>query len=260
MSAARASVADLLYAKLCMLRNLPRSTAEGTRWRLLLFGVLGAAVWAGIFGASLWFFRKTLALEPFGEVLLSKLLGLTFLVIFAVLLFSSIIAAFSIFLLADELSFLLVRPLPPYTLYTARYLETVLYSSWTVVLFGLAVFLAAGIASHAAYDYYLALLGAMVPFILIPPALAVLVVLLLSNLMPVRRTRELMIGLGAVAFVGGFVLLRSLQPERLLRPATFGSTMEFFATLRAPGKYWLPSSWMSEIGRASCRERVCYVV
>ncbi|MDX9722187.1 MAG: hypothetical protein RBU37_15705 [Myxococcota bacterium] len=242
-----ASLWALLSGKLRLLRNLPRSTAEGSRGRLLAFLLMGTAVWAGLFGASLWFFRKTLALEPFGEILLSKLLGLTFLVIFAVLVFSSVIAAFSIFLLSDELSFLVVRPIRPHILYSARFIETTVYSSWMVILFGLAVFLAAGIAASAPWNYYAVLSAALLPFSLIPPALAVLVVLLLANLMPVHRTKELLIGLGVLAFVAAFILFRSLQPERLLRPSSFGSTMEFFSTLKAPGDYWLPSSWLSEL-------------
>src|SRR5690606_12622271 len=142
-------VRDLLYAKWRTIRNLPKSQQEGGRLRLIVLILMGAIVWGMIYGASHWFFLKTIALEPFGEILVRKLLSMVFILIFAVLTFSNLISAFSSFLLADELQFLMVRPLPPYTFFTARYLENTAYSSWMVLLFGLPVFLAAGIVFTA---------------------------------------------------------------------------------------------------------------
>ncbi|OIP41860.1 MAG: hypothetical protein AUK47_05765 [Deltaproteobacteria bacterium CG2_30_63_29] len=240
-------VSHLLYAKWCQLKNLPRSKADGGVLRALLFIALGGAVWAMFYGASHWFFVKTIALEPFGEILVRKLLSMTFMVIFSVLLFSSIIQAFSTYLLSDELRFILPYPVPPNALFSARFLETAFYSSWMVLLFGLPVFISAGVVFRSPVSYYLWLMCVFVPLILIPPALAVLVVLFLANTFPVQRAREVLIGLGVVFFIGAFIVIRQLQPEKLFNPGQFGNTMEFFSSLQTPGRYWLPSTWAIEV-------------
>jgi len=240
-------VRDLLYARWRTVRNFPRSQREGGWVRILVLVALGAFVWAGIFGASYWFIGKTMALEPFGEILVRKILSMAFVVIFAVLCFSNLIAAFSTYLLADELQFLMPRPLPHRTVFSARFIETLVQSSWMVLLFGLPIFLAAGIRFDAPGEYYGWLAAVLVPFVVIPTALASIVVIVLANVMPVERTREIFVAIGLVAFVALFAMLRELQPEQLFRPDKFGSTMEFFATLQTPGRYWLPSSWAIEL-------------
>lgn len=241
------SVRHLLWSKWRALRNTPASQNEGGWKRILLLGVLGTVVWAGIFAASLWFMERTLALEPIGEILVRKLLGMAFLIFFSVLLFSNIIAVFSTFLLAEDLRYLMVRPIPSNTLFSARFLENAVYSSWMVVIFGLAVFIAAGQAFDAPLAYYGWLTVVLMGVVLIPPSLAVIAVMLLTNLMPVQRTREFFIGLAVVVFVGLFFLFRSMEPERLLDPNQFSSTMELFAAIQTPSSYWWPSSWAMEV-------------
>ena len=238
---------QLLYAKWMLLRNLPQSTQDGGRLRIATLVLLGAGIWFLIYRASYWFFTKTMGLEPFGEILVRKMLGMSFLVIFAVLLFSNLIAAFSSFLLAEDLAFLRTRPIPAYALFGARFVETSLYSAWMVVLFGLAMFLAAGQVFDASWDYYLWLLIVLVPYVLIPTSLAVIAVMLLANLFPVQRSRETLVIIGAFLFVGVVVTMRSLAPSELFNPHGFGTTMEFFASLQTPGRYWLPSSWAIEL-------------
>lgn len=242
-----ARVRDILYASWRSARNLPRSQQEGGWLRVAVLAVLGIGVWAGIFGGSYWFFGKVLALEPFGEILVRKILGMAFIAIFGVLCFSNVIGAFSSLLLADDLQFLVARPLSSRTFFAARFFEHTAAASWMVLLFGLPLFLAAGLRFSAPLEYYAWLVAVLVPFVVIPAALASIVVLLLAVAMPVQRTREIFIALGAIAFVGAFVMLRQLELEQLFRPGRFGSTMEFFATLQTPGRYWLPSSWAVEL-------------
>src|SRR5690606_3551735 len=130
----------------------------------------------------------------------------------------------STYLLTDELQFLMVRAIPPNTLFAARYIEATVYSSWMVLSFGLAVFIAAGVTASAAAGYYLWLGVVLVPFVSIPASLAALFVLVLANLMPVKRTRDVMLAIGVMAVVGLFMLVRSLEPERMFNPQNFAST------------------------------------
>jgi len=70
---------------------------------------------------------------------------------------------------------------------------------------------------------------------------------LLVNVFPARRTRELLglVGLGAVAAV--VLLLRFIRPEQLARPEGFQNFLDYLAVLKTPTSPWLPSEWASEM-------------
>lgn len=240
-------VRDLLWVRWRMLKNLPRSREEGGLGRMALLLGLGAVVWGGVYWASLWFTHKIITLEPFGPLLLRKMVDLVMSIFGGMLLFSNVVGAFSAFLLADELKFLMVRPIPSERLYSARYLENAVDSSWMAMLFILPVLVAAGQAGGAGWGYYVSIPLALTPLALMAAALAVPVVLLLTLVFPVQRTKEVMLGMGVAAFLGLFLLVRSMNLQQLLQPQGFASTLELFRSLQAPGRYWLPSAWASEV-------------
>src|SRR5207245_547810 len=72
------------------------------------------------------------------------------------------------------------------------------------------------------------------------------VTVILVNVFPARRTRDVLslVAIGAVAAV--VLVLRFLQPERLSRPEGFRSLVEFVADLRAPSLPLLPSQWAAD--------------
>jgi ABC-2 type transport system permease protein len=200
-----------------------------------------------VYGASLWFTQKVISLEPFGPLLLRKMIDLVMSVFGGILLFSNVVGAFSAFLLADELRFLLVRPIPGERLYTARYLENAANASWMAVLFIVPVLVATGQAAGAGWGYYVSVPLVLAPMALLAAALAVPLVLGLTLVFPVQRTREVMLGLGVAAFLGLFLLVRSMNLQQLLRPQGFESTLELFRSLQTPGRYWLPTAWGAEV-------------
>ncbi|HSB54278.1 MAG TPA: hypothetical protein VLD58_07970, partial [Gemmatimonadales bacterium] len=63
------------------------------------------------------------------------------------------------------------------------------------------------------------------------------------NVIPARRTRELLglIALGALAVV--VILLRVIQPEQLARPEGFRNFVDYLAVLRTPTSPLLPNEW-----------------
>src|SRR5690606_6229143 len=77
--------------------------------------------------------------------------------------------------------------------------------------------------------------------------IACIIALVMASVFPVHRTREIFLAIGAIGFVAVFMLIRSLQFENILKPSEFGSTMEMFASLQTPGRFWLPSSWAIEL-------------
>ena len=131
-------------------------------------------------------------------------------------------------------------------LFFARFAKTVMQSSWMVVVFLLPVLLGVGVARCAPCMFYVTALLTIAPFCVIPVAAGTGTTLLFVNVFPARRARDILMLMGLV-FAGSIVLLlRFIQPERLLRVESLPDVTGFFATLQSPITPMLPSFWAGE--------------
>jgi ABC-2 type transport system permease protein len=232
-----------------------RSEAEGGRARALILGTVGLLFWLMMFGIlfrMLLYFRRA---EGIGEVLAVKLLSLVLLSFMAILLLSNVIAALSSFFLARDLELLMASPTDPLRVYAARLTETLTYSSWMVALMMVPL-----LSSYAvAYDGGLLFLGvalvSLAAFFVIPAVVGSALTLLLVNVFPARRARDLLALIGLFAAAGVILLFRLLRPEQIMSPEGFDSLVDFIAALRTPGSVWLPSEWAAEAIMAPLRSR-----
>lgn len=243
---------ELLWPRWRALRNAPRSGQVGPG-KIATFALFGLGVWIGIYAGAHWFLGRCLAVEPIGELLVEKLLDLTLVVMMSILAFSHVITAFSTFYLSEDLQLLMTRPVSAEDLYSARLVETCALSSWMPLLFGLPVFLAAGWLFDAPWSYYALLPLALLPMAALAGAVAVLLTLALTNVLPAQRTRDVLVFLGVLAAVVVFILIRAINPEQLLSTDQFANTMELFASLQSPRSPWLPSTWAWEVVVAGLR-------
>ena len=91
---------------------------------------------------------------------------------------------------------------------------------------------------------------------MIPVAIGTAVTLLLVNIFPARRARDILMLMGLL-FAGSLVvLLRMIQPEQLLRVESLPDITDFFATLQSPVTPLLPSFWAAETVFAALQGRV----
>ena len=73
-------------------------------------------------------------MQEIGPLLAGKLLGLILVGFFSILMLSNIITALSSFFLARDLDLLVSAPVDWFKLYVAKLFETLVHSSWMVVL------------------------------------------------------------------------------------------------------------------------------
>ena len=66
------------------------------------------------------------------------------------------------------------------------------------------------------------------------------------NVFPARRARDILMLMGLVFAMSIVLLLRFIQPERLLRVESMPEVTDFFATLQSPITPLLPSFWAGE--------------
>ncbi len=245
VAARRAGLFWLLRPKVRTKVNRARSD-EGRVFKAMLLGFVGFFFWALIFAVifrMLLYFRGT---QGIGDLLAGKLLGLAFLTFLMILVLSNVITALSTFFLSEDLELVVASPVEPESVYGARLIETIVDSSWMVALLAIPLLLAYGVVYAADGWYYLLAVGALVPFLVIPAVLGSAVTLILVNLFPARRTRDLLALIGLFAVAGVVALLRFVRPERLMRPEEFRSLVDFIAVLRTPTSPWLPSEWVSD--------------
>ncbi len=225
-----------------------RDRGKGVAWtfKSVVILTLGTLFWVGIF----YLFYRVLSyfrgVDAIGTVLSIKLLEMITVVFFSILVFSNIVTALSAFYLSDELLLLHALPLPLERIQHAKFTETLISSSWMIVLFGMPVFGAYGVVYEAPARYYGAVLLGFIPLLVIAAALGVVCTMGLVRIFPAKRTREILVLLGILFLVILYLLFRFLQPERLFEQAELDRFVNFLAAMKTPSSVYLPSHWLTE--------------
>ncbi|MFL5493175.1 MAG: putative ABC transporter permease subunit [Gemmatimonadales bacterium] len=213
--------------------------------KLLLLVGTGIGFWTALFGVAYRVLHYTRGVADIGDLLAAKVLGIILLAFLSILLLSNVITALSTFFLAKDLDLLVSAPIGWFRLYLCKLGETIVHSSWMVALLALPILTAYGMAYHGGLLFPFVAVAAFLPFLVLPAALGTVFTVLLVNVFPARRTRELL-GLVAISGVAVVVLLlRFIRPEQLARPEGFRTFVDYLAVLRTPTSPWLPSEWAS---------------
>ncbi len=237
----------LLSPRLLASRNRYRRYSRAERMRVGGFAVLGLAFGGAVFA---FFYRALsyfLSVPDFGPILTHKLLGMVFVTFFSILLFSNVVTSLSTFFLANELERVVAAPVPVRNLFYARFTETVIESSWMMLLFAAPAFLAYGVVHGTGPGFYLMTVATLPPFLLIPAAIGVTLTAVLVNVFPARRTKDILLLLAVFSIALLYMLFRMVRPERLVNPQGFADFTAFLNAMQAPDSTFLPSTWATEI-------------
>jgi ABC-2 type transport system permease protein len=215
--------------------------------RVLLLSLVALLFWAAVFGVAYRVLRYFRSVEEIGNLIAGKVLGIILLAFLSILLLSNIITALSTFFLAKDLDLLVAAPVDRSRLYLAKLVETIIHSSWMVGLLALPIFTAYGIVYRGGFLYPVVALAAFIPYVVLPAVLGVAITLVLVNVFPARRTRELLGLIASGAVVIALVILRFLRPEQLAQPEGFKNLVEYLAVLRTPTSPFLPSEWTASM-------------
>ncbi|HKV72097.1 MAG TPA: hypothetical protein VJN62_12660 [Gemmatimonadales bacterium] len=225
------------------LQRMRQERAQGGGGKVVLLTAVGLAFFSGVFGVLYVILRYFRGVEELGPLLAGKMLGLALLSFISILVLSNVITALSSFFLAKDLDLLVSAPIDWLRLYLAKLLETAINSSWMVALMAVPLLAAYGLIYHGGWFFPVYAILVMVPLLLLPAVTGSALTLVLVNIFPARRTRDLLsiIALGAGA--GVILLFRMIRPEQLARPEGFRNLLEFIAVLRTPTSPFMPSEW-----------------
>jgi ABC-2 type transport system permease protein len=223
-----------------------RASSERGLARGLILGCLGLIFFGIVFGMVFRILAHFRATPGVGDLLAGKLLALILLAFLSILLLSNIITALSSFFLARDLELIAAAPVDGLRVYAARLIETLANSSWMMVLLLVPILTAYGVSYQAGPLYPVVAVLALVGYLVLPGVVGAAVTLVLVNVFPARRARDL---LALVALLGAAALValfRLLRPEQLARPEGFRNLVDFIASLRTPQSVWLPSEWVAQ--------------
>jgi ABC-2 type transport system permease protein len=220
--------------------------SRGGRGKLITLVVVGCAFWLGVYGMLYRILRHFRSVEELGPLLAGKLLGLVLLSFISILVLSNVITALSSFFLAKDLDLLISAPVDWLRLYLAKLGETLLHSSWMVALMAVPILAAYGVIYSGGWFFVPYAVIAVVPMLVLPAVVGSALTLVLVNVFPARRTRDLLslVALGAGA--GLILLFRIIRPERLASPEGFRNLLDFITVLRTPTSPLLPSEWTTQ--------------
>ncbi|MBW2565882.1 MAG: hypothetical protein JRE24_03150 [Deltaproteobacteria bacterium] len=181
------TVLTLIKPRVWAFRHRFKGRLEGMAWVRILLVLISFLFWAGIFAVVYRVLVYFQGIEGFGDILARKLLSMVLLTFFSILIFSNILTALSTLYLSRDLPLIHAAPVSVEKVFLARWIESTFDSSWMPVLFGLPVFLAYALVYGAGVNFYLALVGSLLPFCVIASAVGTLIVLLLVVSLPANR-------------------------------------------------------------------------
>lgn len=209
-------------------------------------------VLAGLLYAAYLFFRDGVfayvaGLEEIGYLLMDRLVSTGFMAFFILLVVSGFIAAIAVMFRSDETEYLFSTPVSALALFTSRFVDTTVYSSWAVLVMALPLLLAyARARGFGVPEYTLAGIFVLPPFVLTASALGTMLALaatVLSRRIGLRR----LIPTGAAVFAGIVYAFAALsQPNDLQIPFTddFRSLNLFVNNFHLNSHPLTPNYWL----------------
>ena len=220
--------------------------SESTAFRVVMMGFVAFIFFAIVFAIVYRVLGHFRTQPGLGDLLAGKLLGMILLAFLSILLLSNIITSLSSFFLARDLELLGAAPVDGIRVYTARFIETLTNSSWMMVIVLLPILIAFGTAYGVNVRFVVTTAIALGSFLILPAVVGTAITMVLVNVFPARRARDILALIALFGAAGVVMLFRMLRPEQLAQPEGFRDLVDFIAVLQTPQSIWLPSEWTAQ--------------
>lgn len=232
----------LLRTKMRGLLNRIRQGASQSPVKITTTALFLTAIWIGLymlFVAIFHYFEQT-PLEA--AVAIPLVFNVFFVAMLVMLTISNAIIAYMSLFSADEAAYLLTAPVSPVSYVTLKYIETLVFSSWSLVLLGLPLMLALARVTQEPWYYYPLFLAYFISFVPIPGAAGLMLAWLIARFLTRKlRKRLLIITLACVMAFAIWSLLSLSAAEG----AGDSWIRNFFYRVGFVQSSLFPSSWVS---------------
>ena len=227
-----------------LIRNQMSAILAGSRLRLAMILGCSAVFWTTLFVLFFEGFQFLGGLVGSTGEVIEYLLGIFFLSLLVMLIFSTGIITYTGLFHSREAAYLLTTPAPADQVFAFKFAEAMAFSSWGFLLLGSPMMVAYGISVGASSAFYLVFLAYLIGFVLIPGSLGAIGAILLANYLP-RKAKW-----GFLALAAGVTVAVILLTMRLFRTPGEALTREWLDALIGRLAFsqhpLLPSTWLSK--------------
>lgn len=182
-----------------------------------------------------------------GLALVGRLISLVFLSLFIMLIYSSIITAFSTLFFSRDNNFLITSPLNLQGVLMGKLLQTTFYSSWMSFIIIIPLLGVLGIIFKLQLLSYVIISTAIIFYFLSASTIGSILVLFIVKIFPARKVRDLFV-LGLVALgTSMYILFRMMNLEQILRPGQESLATSYLRFFELPKTMYITSYWLSGI-------------
>ncbi|WLE97022.1 MAG: hypothetical protein QTN59_20395 [Candidatus Electrothrix communis] len=218
--------------------------------------IFGAVLFAGLYFASLRFISYFHSQNELGIILSLKIFQMAWMIMFSMLLFSSMVSAVSSLYLSSDNEILYSAPIPERQLFGMRFLTSFLYTSWMMVIFSLPIFGAYGTIFHADILYYPLLMLAVLSTALTANAVGLAATILLVRLFPAKQTKDIAVYLSMLFGILLYLVIRLMRPEEMADPDRFPDFIEYLSSMQTPALSLLPPAWANQLLNVYLQDRL----
>jgi ABC-2 type transport system permease protein len=232
------------------IRQLHNAFTHSNKRKYFLFFLLAASM----LGLMAFFFIKIFGFLYHQEefplyfklFLSEKILMMTFLTMFMMLIMSALVSTLNIFFLSRDLYLLLSSPLRSRTVFLWKSVEVASSSALMVIFFSMPVLFS--------YSYYfapgpveiLAIIGVFLLYIVSGVLLGILIGLIIPAFFSVRKLQPVLSVVSIVLISGIVIFLRMLRPERFGNPEVINNLLDYMGGLSVEGFAMLPFYWIAK--------------
>ena len=236
----------LIKRKVLTFKNRIKALRGWHLAKTLMFLLVGLLMLSALYGGFWRLLTYLEGVQLIGPMLSWKLTSMVLLITFSMVIVSSIIISMTTLYYSFDLKFLFSCPIALRTLFMDKAVETVFYSSWTLLLAILPFIIALGRVKGLGAGFYLSYILLMIPFVMLAGSFGIIFSALVMYLFPSSRTRDVTWLLGSLSISFVYVAFRFSRPERLLRPDNLEVVAQYIQYLQSPTAPYLPSWWVTK--------------
>lgn len=182
-----------------------------------------------------------------GIILTLKIFQMSWIIMFAMLIFSCMVSAVSTIFLSQDNEIIFAAPVTPAQIYFMRYCTTSVYTSWMMVVFSLPIFAAYGRVFQAGWLFWILMPLTVWSTAAIASGLGMLATVILVNLFPAKRTKDIVLYLSLCFGIFIYILFRLIKPEDMINPDRFAHFVDYLSSISEPAGFYVPAAWAANL-------------
>ena len=183
--------------------------------------------------------------DELGIILSLKVFQMAWILIFIMLIFSSMVSSISSIYLSEDNEIVFSAPISTVNLFFMRYTSGTIYTSWMMIIFSLPIFATYGIVFQTPVTYWFLMVPTLLSITLTSTCLSTLLTIVLVKFFPARHTKDIILYLSLCFGVLIIFLIRLLQPEDMVYYDKYGHLVDYLSKISKPVAPYLPASWAS---------------